>query len=455
MTRFLVLGCLILAASTLAAQDEHRILSNTDVLNMAKSGMSEKTIVLLIQQSPANFDTAPEALIELKKGGVSDEVLNAMVLAVAPRKTPSADDGIRDGSQLLAKALGAIGTPEQLVSVHSTRVKFALTQTTASGTVSYQVERTTVYPDKLSVTSQASTGLLKKIVITPEFNYQASGNMEGTLAAPRLEELRSGIEQESAYMAQHLRDYTCASEGTEQVGDVATAKLRIKRQGGGDLLWNIDPNTGRLLRARSTGGASGETIVDYSDWRLVDGMYHAFKRHVVENGRISDVTIMGFEVNPQIDASVFAAPKQTVAGAFTFKVRQSESVPYVVETGGGVSTNCQISGSTSTTMSAYTAGNTTFGTATSTPDLHMNCNSSQTSVKWQHVLNAMFVEASDGNAYIIACDRAWRWSKCSGLKPGDTFNARRTDKGFVVQFFNTKQQEKEATYAVLQAKSLR
>jgi hypothetical protein len=67
----------------------------------------------------------------------------------------------------------------------------------------------------------------------------------------------------------------------------------------------------------------------------------------------------------------------------------------------------------------------------------------------------MLVEASDGNAYIIACDRAWRWSKCSGLKPGDTFNALRTDKGFVVQFFNTKQQEKETTYAVLQAKSLR
>jgi len=45
--------------------------------------------------------------------------------------------------------------------------------------------------------------------------------------------------------------------------------------------------------------------------------------------------------------------------------------------------------------------------------------------------------------------------KCSGLRPGDTFNARRTDKGLVVQFFNAKQDEKEATYTVLQAKSLR
>ena len=454
MKKTLFLALSLILSATLFAQDEHGILTNADVLNMAKSGMSEKTIVLLIQQSPAKFDMSPDALIELKKGGVSDEVLNAMVLAAAPRNTTSTNEGMRDGSRLLAKALGAIGTPEQLASVHATRVRLALTQTTASGSVSSQVERTTVYPDKLYATSQASNGLVRKVVFTPEFNYQVSGNMDSALAAPLLEELRSGIRNESAYIAQHLSDYTCVSEGTEQIGGVATAKLRIKGQGS-DLQWNIDPTTGRLLRARFMGAASGETIVDYSDWRLVDGMYVAFKRHVTENGRTTDSTIVAFEVNPQIDASLFAAPERPVATAFTFKVLQSESVPYVVQTGGGVSTNCQISGSTSTTMSAYTAGNTTFGTATSTPDLRMNCNSSQTSFKWQHVLNAMLVEASDGNAYIIACDRAWRWSKCSGLKPGDTFNARRTDKGFVVQFFNTKQQEKEATYAVLQAKSLR
>jgi hypothetical protein len=87
--------------------------------------------------------------------------------------------------------------------------------------------------------------------------------------------------------------------------------------------------------------------------------------------------------------------------------------------------------------------------------LRMNCSSTDNTVRWTHVLNAMLVEASDGNAYIIACDRAWRWSKCSALKPGDVFNARQTDKGFMVQFVNTKSEEKEATYSVLQAKSLR
>lgn len=67
----------------------------------------------------------------------------------------------------------------------------------------------------------------------------------------------------------------------------------------------------------------------------------------------------------------------------------------------------------------------------------------------------MFVHASDGNAYIIACDRAWAWSKCSPLRVGDTFLARLTPKGFVVESINRKSKEQEATYSILQSKSLK
>jgi hypothetical protein len=196
-------------------------------------------------------------------------------------------------------------------------------------------------------------------------------------------------------------------------------------------------------------------VVDYSDWRLVNGVYAPFQRKSVQDGRAINITITEYQVNPIIDSKLFEPPATQISGGFTFKVLQSESVPYVVQTGGGVSTSCQISGSTTTSFSSYTTGNSTSGNAISTPNLRMSCASSDSTIRWNHVLNAMLVEASDGNAYIIACDRAWRWSKCTGLKPGDVFNARRTDKGILVQFFNTKSQEKEATYGVLQAKSMR
>jgi hypothetical protein len=438
-------------SSILFAQDAPRTLSNADVVSMTKSGVAGDTIVLLIQHSSAKFDTSPEALIELKKSGVSDAVLNAMLSATPKLDTPR-ELACRD-SQLMTKALSAFGSPEKLGSIHSIRMKFNSVPTAANGATS-ENERVTVYPDQLYVTSQAANGVSHKIIVTPDFGYQTTGNMESALPAAALDELRSQMKNEATYIYQHIDGYTCTAAGTEQISGVTSARLVIKRQGG-ELQWNIDPATGRLLRSRTTGAASGEIVVDSSDWRTVDGLNFAFKRHVLAGARSNDLTLTSVELNPAIDHNLFVAPSKEVSAGFTFKVLQSESVPYIVQTGGGVSTNCQISGSTSTSFSSYTSGNSTFGTANSTPDLRMNCNTSETSFKWQHVLNAMLVEASDGNAYIIACDRAWRWSKCSGLKPGDTFNARRSDKGFVVQFFNTKEKEKEATYTVLQAKSMR
>jgi hypothetical protein len=291
-------------------------------------------------------------------------------------------------------------------------------------------------------------------VITPDFNYAASGKMTSAVPTATLGEYRDAGRVEPVYIAQHRSEYGCISEGPEQIGSVTTTKLKITGEGR-EVHWNVDPGSGRLLRVTTASGASGKVISDYSDWRPVDGVNVAFQRYIVDGNRSSTVTIGEYELNPTVDPKLFESPAQQPTAGLTLKVLQSQSVPYVMESGGGVSTSCQISGSTTTSFSAYSAGNSTFGTATSNPDLRMSCSSFDTTIRWRHVLNAMLVEASDGNAYIIACDAAWRWSKCTGLRPGDVFNAHRSDKGFVVQFFNTKSQEKEATYRVLQAKALR
>ena len=139
----------------------------------------------------------------------------------------------------------------------------------------------------------------------------------------------------------------------------------------------------------------------------------------------------------------------------SIRVLQTEQVPYMVQTGGGqVSTSCSINGSTTTTGSAIASGNVVWGNATSYSNLTMNCNSYQTPpMGWRHVLNAMLVVASNGNAYIIACDAAWRWSNCRGLIAGDTFAARMTSKGLAIQGY-VNGEAKEGTYSVLQAKVL-
>lgn len=58
---------------------QQTVLKNDDVLQMIKSGLSESLIIAKIKSSKGNFDTSPATLQTLKKAGVSDGILLAMV----------------------------------------------------------------------------------------------------------------------------------------------------------------------------------------------------------------------------------------------------------------------------------------------------------------------------------------------------------------------------------------
>src|SRR5215469_5971093 len=74
-------------AST-AAQAMQPAITNDDVIKLVKAGMSDNTVLLIIQKSANRFDTSPKALITLKQAGVSDAVIAAMV--IAPPSAPPA-----------------------------------------------------------------------------------------------------------------------------------------------------------------------------------------------------------------------------------------------------------------------------------------------------------------------------------------------------------------------------
>jgi len=54
-------------------------LSNKDVLVMVQNHVSEEAIVKAIKSSPCTFDTFPPVLKDMKRRGVPDAVLQAMV----------------------------------------------------------------------------------------------------------------------------------------------------------------------------------------------------------------------------------------------------------------------------------------------------------------------------------------------------------------------------------------
>jgi hypothetical protein len=171
------------------------------------------------------------------------------------------------------------------------------------------------------------------------------------------------------------------------------------------------------------------------------------------------------EIKPQAETSKSPPPTpnpitiqyapQTTSQGLTVKVLQEQSVPYTQESAGGISTSCNIVGMSNTSAYVNAYDNSAYGNATTNTTQHMSCNSYDTTMRWPHVLNVMFAQASDGNSYIIACDRAWRWSKCVPLRAGDTFKAHFTNKGIQVEAINTKGKEENPTYHILQSKSSR
>jgi hypothetical protein len=67
-----------------------KTLTDIDVINMVNAGLADATIVLDIQTSPTAFDTAPQALVFLQRGGVSQTVIDAMLRASSGKPAPPA-----------------------------------------------------------------------------------------------------------------------------------------------------------------------------------------------------------------------------------------------------------------------------------------------------------------------------------------------------------------------------
>jgi hypothetical protein len=59
-------------------QQATKRLTNSDIAGMVKAGLAESTILLVIRQSPTEFDTSPAALVALESQGVAPTILNAM-----------------------------------------------------------------------------------------------------------------------------------------------------------------------------------------------------------------------------------------------------------------------------------------------------------------------------------------------------------------------------------------
>lgn len=88
----LLLSVLIIFAFCFHCFSQEIPLTNANIVELIKAGISEDVILAKIKSSKANFDTSSNALIELKKAGTSDKVILAIVEQTKATETPMKTD---------------------------------------------------------------------------------------------------------------------------------------------------------------------------------------------------------------------------------------------------------------------------------------------------------------------------------------------------------------------------
>lgn len=83
-TRLLSFALVFVAAAAVAraqgpGPSASMTLTNASVVKLVRAGFKEKTVVAIINARPVSFDLSPDRLIELKKGGVPERVILAML----------------------------------------------------------------------------------------------------------------------------------------------------------------------------------------------------------------------------------------------------------------------------------------------------------------------------------------------------------------------------------------
>lgn len=83
MKRILAATCLCLSLLAIGAngQQSDSPLTNAAIVKLVKAGFKEKTVIAIIANQPTNFNLATEQLISLKKNGVNENIILAMLSA--------------------------------------------------------------------------------------------------------------------------------------------------------------------------------------------------------------------------------------------------------------------------------------------------------------------------------------------------------------------------------------
>jgi hypothetical protein len=175
-----------------------------------------------------------------------------------------------------------------------------------------EMEEIAAFPDQLWQKMRMPMGEMT-MVISPAAAFMKSPMGSQDLPGAQKEDGLKELKRHPIFVAQHVDDpkFIFAAGGSEKIGEVEVQILDVNADGA-QVRWYVDPQTGHILRtsAQAMGmGGPAEQVVDYSEWKEVEGMSVPFKLKITQGGNdAGSQDVKEFQINPAFDPKLFEKP---------------------------------------------------------------------------------------------------------------------------------------------------
>ena len=249
----------------------------------------ERIYIFGSEECQTLFKAAPEKYLEVP----------------ATPKSPPTADMMKRGQELLTKAVGVFGAGsklDQLLTFQKTELRENQVKNILVLAFPNGVRQEIVRPNFTLVS-----------VITPSESFIFANKA----ARPMSEANRNAISKELyhellvLFRARTRSDFKvwAAGNGSEEHLEIELPEFTTTI--------GIDPGTGRVInqtyRGRGPGGVVGQVVINYSDFRMVEGLSLPFKLTATFDGQpfpALSATIETMTINGQIDQSSFKKPEE-------------------------------------------------------------------------------------------------------------------------------------------------
>lgn len=223
------------------------------------------------------------------------------------------EEGSQRADELLDQAADSMGG-EVVDSMETFRLTGDAVQSTPQGDLQIKITATFRYPDSLRQELELPFGKVA-MVLSPNGAFADTPQGVQELPDSQRETIESSARRSPLMMlrSRDAEDFVATAAGNGEVDGTPIELVQVEYKGDVTTV-GIDPQTGRLLQmsyrgSGGIGGAPGDVVQTFTDFREVDGLTYPFAMSSTFNGQPSaSVSIEEIEVDPDLEEGLFTKP---------------------------------------------------------------------------------------------------------------------------------------------------